>query len=153
TPEDHWIPLSDLMTGLMMIFMLVAIVFMLQLKKKEDEVKNIGKNYSDLKAQLCRDLQSAFKADLEEWKADFSCNLNIRFMNPDIQFDVNQSVVKPGFKAVLDKFFPKYIDVLMSEKYRDVVEEVRIEGHTSRSWGNFPPEQAYYKNMALSQDR
>ncbi len=28
--EEHWIPLSDLMTGLMMMFMLVAIVFMLK---------------------------------------------------------------------------------------------------------------------------
>jgi hypothetical protein len=36
--EDHWIPLSDLMTGMMMIFMLVAIIFMIQLKR--DEKKN-----------------------------------------------------------------------------------------------------------------
>ena len=37
--EDHWIPLSDLMSGLMMIFLLIAIVFMIQVqreaKKKE----------------------------------------------------------------------------------------------------------------------
>src|SRR5262249_42761570 len=52
-------------------------------------------------------------------------------------------------------FIPKYIAILNSEKYRDVVEEVRIEGHTSRLWGNPPvsDELSYYKNMALSQDR
>ncbi len=32
--EDHWVPLSDLMTGLMMIFMLLAIVFMLKVNLK-----------------------------------------------------------------------------------------------------------------------
>ena len=32
--EDHWIPLSDLMTGLMMIFMLVAIIFMVQIERE-----------------------------------------------------------------------------------------------------------------------
>jgi succinate dehydrogenase hydrophobic anchor subunit len=36
--EDHWVPLSDLMTGLMMIFLLVAIVFMLQVKRDEAKI-------------------------------------------------------------------------------------------------------------------
>ena len=30
--EDHWIPLSDLMTGLMMMFMLIAIMFMVKIE-------------------------------------------------------------------------------------------------------------------------
>ncbi len=36
--EDHWVPLSDLMTGLMMIFLLVAIVYMLQVKRNEAKI-------------------------------------------------------------------------------------------------------------------
>ena len=32
--EDHWIPLSDLMTGLMMMFLVVAIVFMVKVNKE-----------------------------------------------------------------------------------------------------------------------
>ncbi len=155
TPEDHWIPLSDLMTGLMMLFMLVAIVFMLQLKAKEKEVKDIGKNYLDLKSELCGDLKSSFKDNNSDWQVDPSCNLSIRFLNPDNQFDLGKSEVKSSFRASLNVFFPRYIAILNSEKYRDVVEEVRIEGHTSRLWGNppIPPEQSYYKNMALSQER
>ena len=155
SPEDHWIPLSDLMTGLMMIFMLVAIIFMLQLKAKEKEVKDIGKNYADLRSQLCSDLQSSFKDDKRNWEVDPTCSLSIRFLNPDNQFDLGKSVVKPAFRSNLDVFFPKYLAILNSQKYRDVVEEVRIEGHTSRLWGNspVPPEQSYYNNMALSQER
>lgn len=155
TAEDHWIPLSDLMTGLMMIFMLVAIIFMLQLKAKEKEVKDIGKNFTNLRSELCKDLQSSFKDNKQDWKVDSSCNLSIRFLNPDNQFDLGKSEVKPAFRANLNVFFPKYVAILNSEKYRDVVEEVRIEGHTSRLWGNppIPAEQSYYKNMELSQDR
>lgn len=155
TPEDHWIPLSDLMTGLMMLFLLVAIIFMLQLKAKEKEVKDIGKNYTDLRSELCSDLQTSFKDNNNDWKVDPSCNLSIRFLNPDNQFDVGKSEVKSLFRTSLNIFFPKYIEILNSEKYRDVVEEIRIEGHTSRLWGNPPiaSELAYYKNMALSQER
>lgn len=155
TPEDHWIPLSDLMTGLMMLFMLVAIIFMLQLKAKEKEVKDIGKNFTDLRSELCKDLQSNFKDNKQDWEVDPTCSLSIRFLNPDNQFDLGKSEVKAAFRANLNTFFPKYIAILNSKKYRDVVEEVRIEGHTSRLWGNppIPDEQSYYKNMALSQDR
>lgn len=154
SPEDHWIPLSDLMTGLMMIFLLVAIIFMLQLKAKEKQVKDIGKTFTDLKSELCTDLRSTFKNN-QEWRVDPSCNLSIRFLNPENQFDIGKSEVKPSFRASLNIFVPKYVAILNSEKYRDVIEEVRIEGHTSRLWGNPPiaPEQSYYKNMALSQDR
>ena len=35
---DHWVPLSDLMTGLMMIFMLVAIVYMLQVSEMKQRL-------------------------------------------------------------------------------------------------------------------
>ena len=41
--EEHWIPLSDLMTGLMMVFMLIAVVFMIQVQaeaKKAEELKS-----------------------------------------------------------------------------------------------------------------
>lgn len=153
--EDHWIPLSDLMTGLMMIFLLVAIIFMLQLKAKEKEVKDIGKNYTDLKSELCNELKSKFKDDEQDLEVDPSCSLSIRFLNSESQFDLGKSEVKAAFREKLAVFFPKYIAVLNSNKYRDIVEEVRIEGHTSRLWGNppIPPEQSYYKNMALSQER
>ena len=53
--EDHWVPLSDLMTGLMMIFLLVAIVFMLQVKKNEmktNKVCRIGFNVVGLYPNL-----------------------------------------------------------------------------------------------------
>ena len=153
--EDHWIPLSDLMTGLMMLFMLVAIIFMLQLKAKERHVRDIGKRFNNLRSELCNDLQRSFKDYRKDWMVDSSCNLSIRFLNPDNQFDTGKSDVKLPFRKDLDIFFPKYVEILNSDKYRDVVEEVRIEGHTSRLWGNppIPPEQSYYKNMALSQDR
>lgn len=154
TSEDHWIPLSDLMTGLMMIFLLVAILFMLQLRAKEKQVAEIGKGYVDLKSDLCGALKSNFQGE-RDIAVDPGCNLSIRFTNSENQFDIGRSDVKPQFQRELEEFFPKYLSVLTSDKFKDFVEEVRIEGHTSRQWGTppLPEEQAYYKNMALSQDR
>jgi len=44
--EDHWIPLSDLMTGLMMVFMLVAIAFMIQVEAESEKVKQLMRRAS-----------------------------------------------------------------------------------------------------------
>ena len=118
-------------------------------------VSSVRGSFSSILTELCKDLQSNFKDNKQEWEVDPTCSLSIRFLNPDNQFDLGKSEVKAAFRANLNVFFPKYIAILNSEKYRDVVEEVRIEGHTSRLWGNppVPAEQSYYKNMALSQDR
>ena len=37
--EDHWVPLSDLMTGLMMMFMLIALLFMIQAQAEKKRLK------------------------------------------------------------------------------------------------------------------
>ena len=152
------IPLSDLMTGLMMIFMLVAIIFMVQLKRDEakiiasqDRVKKIAILYSDLRAQLYQDLESEFKDDLGKWHATITPDLAVRFQEPDVQFDTGMAIVKDSFKAMLDSFFPRYIKILYSAKYHDAIEEVRIEGHTSSIWKGLDYEHAYYENMRLSQ--
>jgi outer membrane protein OmpA-like peptidoglycan-associated protein len=158
--EDHWIPLSDLMTGLMMIFMLVAIIFMIQVKRDEGKilasqkrVKDIALLYTDLKAQLYQDLQAEFKDDIGRWHATITPDLAVRFQEPSVQFDTGMSVVKDSFKSILESFFPRYIKILYSPKYHDAVDEVRIEGHTSSIWTGGDYEHAYYENMRLSQER
>jgi outer membrane protein OmpA-like peptidoglycan-associated protein len=158
--EDHWAPLSDLMSGLMMIFMLVAIVFMIQVKRNEakiidtqSKVKEIAVLYTDLRAQLYQDLESEFRDDFRKWKASIRRDLSIRFEEPTVQFDTGSPVVKESFKAILENFFPRYVHILRSPKYSEAIEEVRIEGHTSSIWRGLTPEQAYYENMRLSQER
>lgn len=158
--EDHWVPLSDLMTGLMMIFLLVAIVYMVQVKKNEkrivetqEKAKEIVRIYSDLRAQLYQDLESEFRDDFAVWRAVVRPDLSVRFEEPSVQFDTGSSGVKDGFKSILDSFFPRYIAILRSPKYVEAIEEVRIEGHTSSLWRNLSSEQAYYENMRLSQER
>jgi outer membrane protein OmpA-like peptidoglycan-associated protein len=165
--EDHWIPLSDLMTGLMMMFMLVAIVFMVKVDgevavtkglkvKAEDQarrIQQIAVLYDDMRNDLYRSLISEFKGDLEKWHADIDPDLTIRFREPEVLFDSGKSDLKPKFTEILNDFFPRYVKILGLAKYRDSIEEVRIEGHTSSYWTGLSEDQAYFKNMELSQAR
>jgi outer membrane protein OmpA-like peptidoglycan-associated protein len=165
--EDHWIPLSDLMTGLMMMFLVIAILFMVkvereakqaelqarQIKEQAETIKSIAALYGDVRAKIYAEMYRAFKDDLPVWKASLTPDLAIRFEEPSVQFDIGQTALKPEFSRVLANFFPRYARILNSPQFRDEVEEVRIEGHTSSLWKNLAAEPAYYENMRLSQDR
>jgi outer membrane protein OmpA-like peptidoglycan-associated protein len=166
--EDHWIPLSDLMTGLMMIFMLVAVVFMVQVelqRKRAEEaraeaeqkahvMRDVAEQYDNIRNQLYEDLHREFASDLPKWKAALDPDLSIRFDEPEVLFDTGKSVLKPQFASILSDFFPRYVKILSGSKYRGNIEEIRIEGHTSTIWaGQANPDDAYFHNMELSQSR
>ncbi len=63
-----------------------------------------------------------------------------------ILFDYNKSEIKTTGEEFLSEFLPRYVDVLLSPKYRDNISEIIIEGHTDT-------EGTYIFNLQLSQKR
>ena len=106
-----------------------------------------------MKVELYNDLKKQFDKDLPRWGAELDRDSTVRFREPDVLFAIGSSDLKSNFKIILDDFFPRYVHILDLDKYRDAVQEIRIEGHTSSIWQNLPPDQAYFQNMRLSQDR
>ncbi len=148
--EDYWIALSDIMTALMLLFLLISVVYMI---KVEDSVK-IPKIFKETSQGLSDRLNKEFQKDLHAWGAVIDTDLTIRFTQPDILFSTGSSMLSPKFKQILDQFFPRYLAIMMQNEFIDNIEEIRIEGHTSSFWGqNSNPNEAYLKNMALSQER
>ena len=148
--QSHWIPLSDLMTGLMMIFMLLTAMYMLRV---EQTTTLIVQEHQKTKAELVRALQETFKDDLKQWDAKFLGDMTLRFNNPEVLFATGESELKPEFKAILVSFIPRYISIINDPKFKSAIKEIRIEGHTSPVWTGATAEQAYFNNMALSQSR
>lgn len=153
--ESHWIPLSDLMTGLMMIFLLISVLYMMQVQAQAKKTKSVAVLYDKLKRELYSDLLHEFRDDLPRWGAELRReDLVLQFKEPDVLFTVGSSELRERFKQILDGFFPRYVAILTSPRYRDSIMEVRIEGHTSSFWNNGADEQlSYMLNMELSQAR
>ncbi len=153
--DDFWPSISDLMSGLMIIFMFIAISFMTQISNEKQILTDIASEYKRIKISIYRELFKEFEADLNEWNAYIDQEtLSIKFKEPDVFFEQGSSRLNNKFKEILNDFFPRYIAILNSGKYRDEIEEVRIEGHTSTEWTNrSTPIESYFKNMELSQNR
>ncbi len=149
----EWISISDMMAGLMMVFLFIAVLFMSEVQKEQKAIKEIAESYQNIQQQLYRDLNQEFKKDLETWDAEILKDNTIRFKSPEILFDTNSSKLKTLFIAVLNDFFPRYLDILTNNKYKKQIKEIRVEGHTSSIWKNATRGQSYINNMSLSQNR
>lgn len=149
---EHWISVSDLMSGLMMMFLFVAVAYMYYVQVERDNVKEIAVAYKETQVAIYNDLMREFEGDLKRWNAIIEKNtLQVTFNDPEVLFRAGSPDLSTQFSEMLNQFFPRYVAVL--SHYRSAIEEIRIEGHTSSDWGKLEGEHAYFPNMALSQDR
>ena len=143
-----------MMTGLMMVFLFISVVFMEQVGSEKRAVQDIALTYKNYQEDLRQSLLHEFKDDLAKWNAEILQDTTVRFNEPDVLFDQGSKDIKVRFEIILTEFFPRYVALLASEKYRRNIEEVRIEGHTSSNWENSRDlEERYLNNAQLSQQR
>tara|TARA_B110000305_G_scaffold4844_1_gene4712 strand:- start:1409 stop:2137 length:729 start_codon:yes stop_codon:yes gene_type:complete len=152
-----WLSNSDLMAGLMIIFLFIAIGF---IKEKAPEI--VGQqeyilSYLSAKSSKENEINDILNKEFSEsekqqWQFEIIPDEKlIRFNAPDVMFGQNNDELSVDFKNIIDEFFPRYINVL--SRFGSLITEIRIEGHTSSEWSNISREQAYIKNMVLSQKR
>jgi outer membrane protein OmpA-like peptidoglycan-associated protein len=138
------------MTGLMMIFMLITAVY---ISKVDPTTTMVLDEYKNVRENMSLALQNEFAKDFKQWNATLLGDMTIRFNNPKMQFASGSSDISPEFQAMLKDFFPRYLKILRSDKFRSSVKEIRIEGHTSSFWKGVSERDAYFLNMELSQQR
>ena len=92
---------------------------------------------------------------IEELKEEFTgSNLNISVdektgaitMDSSVLFEYNKDELKDTGKAFLAEFLPRYANILLSDKYKEYVSSISIEGHTDT-------QGTYLFNLDLSQKR
>lgn len=151
--ESHWLSVSDLMAGLMMVFLFIAIALMRHAFIERDKIKEVAVAYQENQVAIYDALTQEFDQDLNRWNAEIDRDsLTFTFQSPDVLFAQGDTALNHQYRALLDDFFPRYLAVL--EHFFDSINEVRIEGHTSSVWNRFTtPTEAYFRNMELSQGR
>ena len=151
--EDHWLSVSDLMAGLMVVFLFIAIALMRDAQISADRMREVAVTYQQAQVDIYQSLMSEFENDLERWDAEVDKDtLTFIFQSPDVLFDTGEITLSDRYQELLSDFFPRYLNVL--EPYKDSINEIRIEGHTSSVWrGSDNDTRSYFLNMELSQGR
>ena len=123
--STYWISISDLMAGLLIIFILTLTYYMLTYSQKTDRITDNDRVRREIletvKGQLKREGILDVKIDSEHGVLRF----------PDgILFDPGRADIKPEGQQVIGVLGPILGKVLTTLKYRGRVETVFIEGHT-----------------------
>lgn len=150
---EHWMSVSDLMAGLMMVFLFISVALMRDAMIERDKIKEVAVTYNETQKALYLALFNEFESDLAKWDAELDREtLSVNFKSPDVLFATGKSDLSDEFQAILADFFPRYLAIL--DQFQQSIQEIRIEGHTSSQWNhNSTDSEAYFNNMSLSQSR
>jgi len=151
--ESDWLSVSDLMAGLMVVFLFIAIALMRNAIIERNQIKEVAIAYQENQLAIYNALNEEFSKDLKRWDATIDQeSLTFIFNSPDILFKIGAIELNAQYKSLLKDFFPRYMDAL--QPFKESISEVRIEGHTSSIWNNYTSNtDAYFFNMKLSQGR
>ncbi len=147
--QNVWLHVSDLMTGLMIIFLFIAVAYI----RKVQQSANVLSDYVETKDRLHEKLVKEFAGDTAKWEMNIGKDLSMKFRNPTTLFKSGSAEITPAFRSILDQFIPKYFNILLNDELRSNIQEVRIEGHTDDVPYPQLNKDPYIANAILSQQR
>lgn len=155
--DSFWISAADLMSGVMIIFLLISFMFIfgykiMQIKNAEamkelDIYKKMKNEYEKNRQQL--------KMEFKKIGLELDENLTFIFDSKSV-FKAGEAKLDSDMEKDLKLFFDKIIPVAYTMKH--LIKEIRIEGYASSEWyekgkKNLTKSYKYLKNMSLSQAR
>ncbi|WP_409029048.1 flagellar motor protein MotB [Gracilimonas sediminicola] len=140
TDNSYWISIADLMTGLMVVFLFIAINYVIQ-----------AFQYRYIQDEIYNTLLSEFEDEIARNEMQIAPDGTVRFNTDDdrLLFELGDSDLTQRMESTLDWFVPRYMEIVSDPEYLDYIKEIRIEGHTD----TVPPksgEDSYTFNLRLS---
>ena len=151
--DNSWISFSDIMTGLMVIFLFISVSYIVEVQKKQRERDALFITFEKTKKQLYAELEDEFINDFTDWQVELDKDLSIKFTNPNVLFLSGRAEIRPNFETILNEFLPRYFNILLKPEYQDKISEIRIEGHTDIVPAPQFDSDPYIGNIKLSQMR
>jgi outer membrane protein OmpA-like peptidoglycan-associated protein len=142
--DENYIAFSDIMTCLMIIFLFIAISYIMEVFSSTF-VKD--KIYNTIGEEMIEDLDSV--------NAKLGKDLSIRFFNSsnsgnDTLFRTGDYRMTEEFRRRLDLVWPKYQNIITKDSFLNYIGEIRIEGHTDTMPPKYSKVSSYEYNLNLS---
>ncbi len=141
--------MTDLMTSLMVIFILLLLVFVHRTAGKDAAVTDVllKRLLYEMKPQGFN--ENTIRPDPRDRNA-------ILVIVPDrlMNFEAGQSNLRPEGEEFLKRYIPDLAEVLCSDQFRSSIESIVVEGHTdTQPYAGRTAEESQSLNLKLSQDR
>ena len=147
TGNIFWITMTDLMTGLVLVFIVMFFYAYISSNMKQFEAALEQENAT-----------KEIQATLENEKINASVDPVSGVVKiSDLElFEINSHKLSDKGKKYLDKFAPAYLNSLFNNDYMNKnIDKIVIQGHTDSQMfaGKYSEDEQYMKNMELSLKR
>jgi len=128
-PDTFWASYSDLMAGVLMVFVLITAITLLKIGSHLLEPAKQVKEWREVINDICtdKDLNA-----MDNVKVD--CNTGALIISDEnMRFGFNETEIGEDFKKSLREAVPKYLEIIHSKpKFLERIEILEISGHTDR---------------------
>ena len=149
---NYNLSIGDLMIALCALLALATVIFAIQLQEAQEKLKERTWAYVVLQRELREAFHEEFDKDLKKWDAEITEEGVIKFNKTEVLFTKERAELQEQYKQILSDFFPRLIALLYQPRFRDNIEEIRIEGHTAVD-RFMSKDKDYITGMKLSQQR
>ncbi len=139
-----WPSFTDLLTTILLCFILIFIVMMVIKSLQIKEMKQTIDQIMGVRAELVQELHQTFGDS--QYGIEVDENTGAIIFDTEILFAYDDETLKKESYVFLNEFVPKYLDILLESGYEEYIAEIIIEGHTDRDGD-------YLYNLKLAQDR
>ena len=142
-----WITMTDLMTGLVLVF--VVMFFYTYLNSHQEKMEEII-----AQEKATKSIQEALVEQNIDATVDPVSGV-VKISDLEL-FELNSYTLSDKGKEYLDKFAPTYFNSIFSDEYMNKnLDKIIIQGHTDSQTfaGQYTADEQYMKNMELSLNR
>ncbi len=138
--------ISDLMSALLLIFILLLSGTLLKLAEQQ-ELNQAQLDLISEQQKAKKSIIEQLKGEMDEFDIEVDPKTGVIRIKEDILFDSGKSDLEPEGIDFLERFIPKYTKILLGKPdVRAQIGQIIIEGHTDNIG-------TYVKNLELSLDR
>ena len=146
SPDHLSSSLTDLMTSLMVIFILLLLVF----------VQRTGAKDPAAATRLLAELEKQLRPGAPDSPTIKQEQNRILIVAPErlMSFQPNNFVLSDKGKEFLQQKLPAIAGILYDQRFRDGIESIVVEGHSDlQAFKGYPPDESRNRNLELSQQR
>jgi outer membrane protein OmpA-like peptidoglycan-associated protein len=149
SPDHLNSSMTDLMTSLMVIFILLLLVFVHRTAGKDAAVTDVLLKRLRYEMQPQGFNENTIRPDPRDRNA-------ILVIVPDrlMNFEAGKSKLRPEGEQFLKGYIPRLAEVLCDDQFRSSIESIVVEGHTdTQPYVGHTVDESESLNLKLSQDR
>lgn len=123
--ENYWASFSDLMSSLLIIFLLVSVSLVLSYERSIESAQK------DLR--ILDYIDEQIQQNFTKEEVTFDKNTGVFRINNNLLFDQAKSNLDPGDKEAIKNFLPRFFKIILDNPFvRDKISNLYIEGFTDK---------------------